>query len=90
MHGTYHKSHTFVVYESFASGATEKKDTASLWWSGTVVSYFLVALLTHVPVEKETVSNHSQGLTWLSDDVQPEGAFVYAANIRSVSARQPD
>lgn len=54
-----------------------------------LVSYFLVALLTHVPVEKETVSNNSQGLTWLSDDV-PEEAFVYAANIHSVSAIQPD
>lgn len=58
---------------------------AALW-----CLYFLVALLTHVPVEKETVSNNSQGLTWLSDDVQPEGAFVYAANICSVSTRQPD
>lgn len=55
-----------------------------------MVSYFLVALLTRVLVEKETVSNNSQGLTWLSDDVQPEVAFMYAANNRSVSARQPD
>lgn len=61
--------------KSFASGAIEKKDTASPWWSGTVVSYFLVALLTNVPVEKEPVSNNSQGLTWLSADVQPEGYF---------------